>query len=70
MNLKKGDHIIPNKNLGGPSAKDIGSEVARAVQGALSVQVDVSAPDGKKLFDAVQKQENRNFKRTMANRSG
>jgi len=69
MNLKKGDHIIPNKNLGGPSAKDIGSEVARAVQGALSVQVDVSAPDGKKLFDAVQKQENRNFRRTMANRT-
>lgn len=70
MNLNKGDEIIPNKNLGGgPSAKDIGQEVASAVQGALSVNVDVSAPDGKQLFQAVNKQETRNFKKTMANRA-
>lgn len=70
MNLKKGDHIIPNKNLGGPSAKDIGKEVASAVQGALSVNVDIASPDGKKIFDVVKKEENRNFRRTMQNRSG
>ena len=70
VNLRKGDEIIPNKNIGGgPSAADIGKEVAAAVQGARRVNVDVSAPDGKQLFQAVNKQQTRNFKKTMANRA-